>query len=133
MNKFVLTVAAYVVLSMCVAVPWHLIWFKDLYHQMGAIGRENPIIALGMLSMLMQGIVIAYLYPKLQENRSPIVEGVRINFILGALVYSVMGPATVAKYQIEPVATFLLYHTAFQSIQFAVTGAAIGLIQGRKK
>ena len=133
MKKFIFTVIAYVVASMSIAVPWHLIWFKDVYHQMGAIGRENPIIALGMLSMVMQGIVIAYLYPRLQEDRHPVVEGIRINFILGVLIYSVMGPATVAKYQIEPVGTFLIYHTAFQTIQFILTGTVIGLIQGKKK
>jgi len=132
MKKFVLTVIAYIVASMVIAVPWHLIWFKDVYHNLGAIGREDPIIALGMFSMVLQGAVIAYVYPYLSKGGHPVVEGVKITFILGILIYSVMGPATAAKYRIEPISTFLMYHTAFQFIQFTLAGAVIGFIQGRK-
>ena len=42
-----------------------------------------------------------------------------------------MGPATVAKFAIEPIAEFLAYHTAFQLLQFVFTGVALGLIYGR--
>jgi len=42
-----------------------------------------------------------------------------------------MGFTTAAKIRIEPISTFLAYHTVFQLIQFIVTGAALGLIYGR--
>jgi hypothetical protein len=39
-----------------------------------------------------------------------------------------MGFATAAKFNIEPVMPFLIYHTVFQAIQFILTGTALGLI-----
>jgi len=35
---------------------------------------------------------------------------------------------TAAKFAIEPIGTFLVYHTVFQIIQFTLTGAALGWI-----
>ena len=131
-KKIGLATLSYVILSMAVAFPWHMIWFHDLYQQMGAVTRAEPIIPLGMLSMLIQGVVIAYLYPFWYRGGNPIVQGIKFSFIVGLLIYTVMGFATAAKMNINPVFTFLIYHTIFQSIQFTVTGAALGLIYGKK-
>lgn len=131
-KKVALATLSYIVLSMAVAFPWHMIWFHDLYQQIGAVTRPEPIIPLGMLSMLIQGMVIAYLYPFWYRGGNPVVQGIKFSFIVGLLVYTVMGFATAAKMNIEPVSTFLLYHTIFQSIQFTITGAALGLIYGKK-
>ena len=131
-KKIALATLSYVVLSMAVAFPWHMIWFHDLYTQMGAVTRPEPIIPLGMLSMLIQGAVIAYLYPFWYRGGNPVVQGIKFSFIAGLLIYTVMGFATVAKMNINPVSTFLIYHTVFQAIQFVITGAALGLIYGKK-
>jgi len=40
----------------------------------------------------------------------------------------VMGFATAAKIEIEPISSFLAYHTVFQLIQFVLTGTALGWI-----
>jgi len=116
---------------MAIAYPWHIVWFHDAYAAMGAMTRAEPIIPMGMLSMLLQGVVIAYLYPIYYRGGQPIVEGIKFSLIVGLVVYSVMGPATVAKFDINPVSTFLAYHTVFQILQFLLTGAALGAIFGR--
>jgi hypothetical protein len=131
-KKIALATLSYVVLSMLIAFPWHMIWFHDLYEKMGAVTRAEPIVPLGMLSMLIQGAVIAYLYPFWYKGGHPVFQGIKFSFIAGLLIYTVMGFATAAKMNIEPVSTFLIYHTAFQAIQFTLTGAALGLIYGRK-
>lgn len=132
-KKIAFATAAYVVLSMAIAFPWHLIWFHDLYVKMGAVTRAEPIIPLGILSMFIQGAVIAYLYPFWYKGGNPAIQGIKFMLFAGLLIYSVMGFATVAKMDINPVSTFLAYHTVFQLIQFVVTGAALGLIYGHKK
>lgn len=129
--RFWLATASYVVVSMAWAYPWHMFWFHDRYAQMGAMTRAEPIIPLGLLAMVMQGVVIAYLYRRWYRGGNPIVEGVKFSLIAGLLVYSVMGPATVAKFAIEPVGEFLAYHTVFQALQFVFTGVTLGLIYGR--
>jgi hypothetical protein len=129
--RFWLAALSYVVISLAWAFPWHMVWFHERYAQMGAMTRAEPIIPLGMLSMAIQGLVIAYLYPRWYRGGNPVVAGIRFSLIVGLLVYSVMGPATVAKFAIEPATEFLAYHTVFQLLQFVFTGFALGLIYGR--
>lgn len=131
-KKFIFSTLSYVVISMAVAFPWHMVWFHEVYLQMGAMTRADPIIPLGMLSMVIQGGVIAYFYPFYYRGGNPAVQGIKFSLIIGLLVYTVMGFATAAKMDINPVSTFLLYHSVFQFIQFTLTGAALGLIYGRE-
>ena len=129
MKKTGLFVAAYFVITMAWAYPWHLIWFHDLYVAWGAVQREQPIMPLGIAAVLIQGIVIGYLYPYYYNGRgNPILQGIKFNLIIGLMIWTVMGFATAAKFRIEPISVFLLYHTVFQAIQFTLTGAALGLI-----
>ena len=131
MKKIVLFTLAYFVITMAWAYPWHLIWFHDLYMSWGAMTREHPIMLLGISAIIVQGLVIGYLYPFFYKGGQPILQGIKFNLIAGLLVYTAMGFATAAKIQIEPVSQFLLYHTIFQLIQFTMTGAALGWIYRR--
>ncbi|MDP2206488.1 MAG: DUF1761 domain-containing protein [Alphaproteobacteria bacterium] len=131
-KKLSLASLSYVVLSMAIAFPWHMVWFHDVYVKMGAVTRVEPIIPLGLLSMVIQGAVLSYLYPFYFRGGNPIFQGIKFMLIAGLLIYSVMGFATAAKMDINPVSTFLAYHTAFQLIQFVVTGAALGFIYRKK-
>jgi len=133
MKKIGLFIVAYFILTMAWAYPWHVVWFHDLYVAWGAMTREHPIMPLGMAAIIMQGFVIAYLYPfYYQRDANPILQGVKFNLIIGVMTYTAMGFATAAKIQIEPVSQFLLYHTVFQIIQFTITGAALGWIYREK-
>lgn len=62
MKKFILATLSFFVLTMPLAYTWHVIWFHELYVQLGAFTRSTPIMPLGMASVLIQGAVIAYLY-----------------------------------------------------------------------
>lgn len=129
MKRLGLFTVAYFLITMAWAYPWHIIWFHDLYESWGAITREHPIMPLGIAAVLIQGIVIGYFYPFYYRGEGrPILQGIKFNLIIGLLIYTVMGFATAAKIQIEPVTDFLIYHTVFQTIQFVMTGAALGLI-----
>jgi len=133
MKKVGLFMVAYFILTMAWAYPWHVVWFHDLYVAWGAMTREHPIMPLGMAAIIMQGFVIAYLYPcYYQSGANPILQGVKFNLIIGVMTYTAMGFATAAKIQIEPVSQFLLHHTVFQIIQFTITGAALGWIYRAK-
>ena len=129
MKKLTLFTAAYFFITMSWAYPWHMVFFHDLYVEWGAFQREQPIMILGIASILIQGIVIGYLYPYfLKGETSTVKKGVIFNLLIGLMVYTVMGFATAAKFSINPVLPFLLYHTLFQLVQFTATGTALGLI-----
>ena len=128
-KKLGLFVIAYFVITMSWAYPWHLIWFHDLYVAWGAVQRAEPIIPLGIAAILIQGLVIGYLYPFYNKGEgNPILQGIKFNLIIGLMTYTAMGFATAAKYSIEPITPFLIYHSVFQAIQFTLIGAALGYI-----
>lgn len=105
----------------------NLIWFHDLYATWGAFTRTEPIIPLGIAAILIQGLVIGYLFPYYyKEQGNPILQGIKFNLIIGLMTYTAMGFATAAKFDINPIAPFLTYHTVFQAIQFTLTGATLG-------
>lgn len=134
MRKLLLFVAAYFVITLSWAYPWHMVFFHDLYVSWGAFQRSEPIMILGIAAILIQGIVIGYLYQYYNKSTgSPILRGIKFNLIIGLMTYTAMGFATAAKFLIDPVSTFLIYHTVFQLIQFTLTGAALGYIFGNVK
>jgi predicted signal transduction protein with EAL and GGDEF domain len=128
MKKIATFTLAYFSITMAWAYPWHMVWFHDLYTSWGAMTRTHPIMPLGIAAILIQGIVIGYLYPFFNKGGNPIFQGIKFSLIIGLMVYTAMGFATAAKIQIEPVSEFLLYHTIFQTIQFILAGAALGWI-----
>ena len=44
LKKRVAFLAAYFVITMAWAYPWHVVWFHDLYQSWGAMTREHPIM-----------------------------------------------------------------------------------------
>lgn len=128
-KKLFLFLIAYFVITMAWAYPWHMVFFHDLYVQWGAFQRAEPIMVLGIAAILIQGLVIGYLYPfYIKDHSSSIKRGVQFTLIIGLMTYTAMGFATAAKFKIEPVADFLIYHTIFQAIQFILVGIALGWI-----
>lgn len=133
-KKFIFSVIAYFAVSMVVAVTWHLILFHELYVELGAFTRQEPIMPFGIIAIILQGIVLAYFYPLFYKHKNggnPLVRGIQYSLFMGIMVWTVMVFATAAKFKIEPVATFVGIATVFQIIQFLLVGITIGLIHGR--
>lgn len=129
--KSALAAVAYVVVSFALAAPWHFVLFKDLYHSFGIYNRPDPIIPLGLLSMLIQGGILAILYPRWYRGGAPAVEGIQFGLLLGVFLFSVSTLANAAKINVEGLGSFMTIQAAFHLLQFVVAGAAIGLAFGR--
>lgn len=56
-QKFALAVIGYVVVTFVIAAGWHLVLFKGLYDQLGIFTREEPIIPLGIVSIIVSAIL----------------------------------------------------------------------------
>jgi len=131
-KKILLVILSYVVITMAIAYSWNVILFQDLHFAIGANTRAEPIIWLGLIAMLLQAVVIAYLYPFFYNPGShPVVQGIKFNLIMGAMVFSILGFGIAAKYDINPIAPFLISTLMFQFFQFVFTGIVLGSIYGR--
>ncbi len=128
-KRFLLASAAYVVMVMVIATAWHIGLFKDVYAD--ARIREQPLFHLGIASIVIRALVVAYVYPLCSLSGSPVARGLKFGLLTGLLLGSYGVLAEAGKYDVGPVPTFLFYEGAFFAIQYSLVGIAVGLIYGQ--
>lgn len=124
-------VLGYALVTLILGMVWHFVLFQDLYHRLGMYNRETPVIPLGVLSMVIQGVVLAYLYPFFDKGGHPVKQGIAYGLIMGLYLYSVSTLANAAKIMVAPLSTWLGIQALFHAVQFVLAGALIGLAYGR--
>lgn len=131
-KKFIFAVLAYAVTTMLIAAPWHFVLFNDLYHSFGIYNRTEPIVPLGFTTMIIQGVVMAILYPRYYKGGSHYSEATKFSLLMGLFLYSVSTLANAAKIEVSPMSTWIVVQAAFHAIQFVATGFALGFVYSRK-
>lgn len=122
---------AYLVITFVMGFVWHLKLFKDLYTQLAIYSRiDDPIVPLGFLAMLIQGALLAYLYPLIAAVNSPALDGVKFGLLMGLFIASSAVIAEAAKQRVTSLSTWLIVESIYYAIQFSLSGLAIGLIYG---
>jgi len=129
MKNFILIALAYIVPTMLLGMVWHFVWFHELYEKLGMYNRAEPIIPLGMSSMIIQGLIIAYLYPYYAKDKSTIKTGLKFSLLMGLFLFSVTTLANAAKIEVTSLQQWLIIQLAFHLIQFTIAGVFIGLIK----
>jgi hypothetical protein len=129
-SKFWMAAAAYLVLTFVMAAGWHLALFKNVYARLGAFTRPRPIIPLGILSMVLQAAVVAYLYPFFYRGGRPLVEGATFGLLLGVFMGSNAVLAEAGKNAVGPLRTWITVEGVYYLVQFLLVGLVIGLIYG---
>ncbi len=122
---------AYILVVFPVAVVWHVVLFKNTYDELGYFGRKEPIFALGLLAIAVQGLVLSYAYARLYRGGNPLKEGLKFGLVAGIFLWSSHVIATAAKSDISPLAAFIAIETAYLTIQFVLVGLAIGAVYQR--
>jgi hypothetical protein len=131
-RSFWLGVAAYLIPTFPIAYAWHLVWFAPAYHALG-IYRPDPIIAFGLLSMLIQGTIFSWAYPKLFASRGDTIwrPGLLYGAGLAILSWSFTTLAVAAKNIMGSVPDYIALETGFTVLQFAIVGPLIALAYRR--
>ena len=80
---------------------WHFVLFEDLYHRLGAYNRQELIIPLGFLSMLLQGVILSYLFQYVHKGVRPIREGLAYALVMGIYMYTTTTIAFAAKTELS--------------------------------
>ena len=74
-KKFFFGVLAYFLISAVHGMTWHFNFMKDVYDGLRIYNRTEPVIPLGLTSMLIQGAILAYFYPFYVTSDRPIIRG----------------------------------------------------------
>ncbi|MEZ4968964.1 MAG: hypothetical protein R2814_04750 [Flavobacteriaceae bacterium] len=132
-TKFIFTALAYIVPTMFLGYVWHLIIFEDLYNSLGIYNRTEPNIQLGFFSMILQGLIVAYLYPFYAKGNSTMTKAIVFSLTLGLFLFSVSTLANAAKIEVTSMQKWLFIQTVFHLLQFIVAGLFIGLVNRQIK
>ena len=127
-KQFWLGVLAYLVPSFPLAFFWHTAWFKPVYDGLG-VYRPDMIVPFGFASMVIQGLVYSWVYPRLFPNRGRAWFGNGIRYALGLtlIVWTYTTLAVGAKHVMTSVPDFVRIETAFTLAQFLLTAPLIAL------
>lgn len=132
MKKFFFSTIGQAVATMLIAAPWHFVLFKDLYHSFGIYNRAEPIVPLGFLSMLIQGVVMTYIYPRYCNGESTYKKSIQFSLLMGVFLYSVTTMANAAKIEVSPMGTWFAIQAAFHLLQFLSIGLVLGFVYSKK-
>jgi hypothetical protein len=125
---FWLGVAAYLVPTFPIAYVWHLVLFAPAYEALG-IYRSDPIIPFGFASMVIQGIIFSWGYPRFFPGRGSAIfgPGLAYGLALAVLSWSFTTLAVAAKNIMGSVPLYVELETGFTLLQFAIVGPLIAL------
>lgn len=128
-RRFWLSTAAYLVITFGLAVLWHVVAFGDTYRRLGFFGREEPLFAMGFLAILVQGLLLAWAYPRLDVGeRTGSARAGRFAAWAGVFLWSAHVLAAAAKNRIEPLVEFIPLETAYLTVNFALYAVALTII-----
>lgn len=125
-----LTVLAYIVVSFGVQGTSHFAINAGHYAAI-PIMRTEPVIAMGLASMVIQGLLFAWLFPIFNRRGSTLRNGVVFSWALGAFLasYIVLGEA--GKYAIPSIPAWIAVEASVAFAQYTLFGAVLGWLHRR--
>ena len=125
--RVALTVVAYVLTTFAVQGTSHFAINADHFAAI-PIMRAEPMIALGIASMLIQGLIFAWLYPIYASGASTLRKSIGFSWLIGGFLasYIVLGEA--GKYAIPSVSSWIAVEALAAFAQFTLFGVWLGLI-----
>jgi hypothetical protein len=127
-RRFWMAALAYLLPTFPLGYAWHLVTFHDAYERL-ALYRAQVIIPLGLASMIIQSLFVAWAYPKLFSTRREdwLSSAGKFALVFGTLAWSFTTLPVAAKYDMTSVSGFLKLETGFTLAQFLVVAPLVAL------
>ncbi len=120
--KILFGTLGYLLITFPLAFVWHLVLFKETYDRLGSYSRQEPIVAFGFGAILLQGVVLSFVYPQLCRGMSVVAGALKFAVIVGVYHWTVHVLAEAAKQSIEPLSAWFTLETTYLAIQFILGG-----------
>lgn len=127
-RPYLLALLAYLVPTFITGFVWHFVAFHDVYVRLN-LYRPDPIIPFGLGSMIVQGLIFAWAFPRLFNTaRSAWVQSaIRAALIFAALSWSFTTLAVAAKFPMTSIGEYVLIETLYTAVQFALVAPLMAL------
>lgn len=129
-KKVTLGAAAYTICTFSLAVSWHVLLFEERYESFGYFEGE-PNFLVGLLTIVLQGILLSILFPMLRIEGSSFHRGLKFVLIVGSFFWTSHVLAFVARQEVPEVSAFIWMETVYLLLQFGLFGLILGFIHRR--
>ena len=121
------TIIAYVICTFGVQGANHFAINKEHYAAM-TVMRVEPVIAMGITSMLIQGLIFALLFPTFNRSGSAVKNGIVFAWAIGGFLASYIALGEAGKYAIPSISSWFIVESVAAFVQYTLFGALLGLI-----
>jgi phosphotransferase system glucose/maltose/N-acetylglucosamine-specific IIC component len=127
MRYYGLAILAFVIASFAVQAMSHFVLNAGHYATVEFM-RDEPIMALGIFTMIVQGAILAYLYTFFYRDGAPLLRGLKYGLLMGVFLGSYLTLVEPAKYIVPSIRSWMIVEGLASLVQFALYGILLGLI-----
>lgn len=130
MLKHFLSVLGFMIVSFSIQGLNHFVLNTTHYESID-FARAHPIMALGILAMLIQGSILTFAMTKLTNLDTRIRDGLVISLTFGLFLAAYIVLAEPAKYAAPSLASWMITEAIASLTQFTIFGFLLGLIHSK--
>ena len=124
-RNLIIGTASYMAASFLVQALSHFVINSEHYASISFM-RAEPLMYFGLLTMLIQGIVLTVLYLKWTNNIFSVKQGLRFSLLIGLFFVSYLALVEPDKYNVMNVSEWILVEGIAGLFQFTIFGALLG-------
>jgi len=126
MKKIILGTLLFIVISFASQAISHFVINVEHYATVPFM-RTEPIFALGFLTMILQGIVLSYLFILYSKNEFTFKKGLLFGLLMTVLFVSYPALVEPAKYQVPNILNWIMVEGFVGLTQFCVYGILLSI------
>jgi hypothetical protein len=127
MQNFFLITMGYVAIVFPLALIWHLALFKQNYVAFGYF-RGDPNLPIGLLTITIQGIALALIYPYFQSGLVGWAHAFQFAGLIGLFFWTSHVLALVAKQNVPNSGSFVFMETGYLMLQYGLFALWLGFL-----
>ena len=127
MLKHLIAVVGFMVVSFAVQGLSHFVINKEHFAGIG-FARPDPIIPLGLLVMVIQGLVLSLALSAWRGDQATIADGVIVAASFGLFLVSYIAIVEPSKYTVPSIGGWLVVEGVAGLVQFGLFGLLLGFI-----
>jgi hypothetical protein len=132
MKRHILSVLSYIFATFLVQGMSHFAVFSSHYAAISIL-RLQPNFALGFASMVVQGVILSYVFAGSRFDTGKVKDAIVLAWLFGAFLVSYMALAEPGKYNVPDVPSSISVEAGVGFVQYTLIGALYGWAQGKKR
>lgn len=130
MTKHALSILSFIIVTFGVQESSHFIINKSHFDSIG-FAREEPIMLLGFIVMIIQGVIISGSLAVLRSENVSIKDALKVSYSFGLFLVSYIALTEPAKYAVPSLFDWILIEGSAGIVQYGIYGLVLGFIHKR--